>query len=79
MTEAELQAIERRRAEIRERVSRPGRVLGRHDMPDDMRVRPGEESLWDGFRRIVEAHGGIEEGELEIPPRLPPRDPPTFD
>ncbi|MFN0192095.1 MAG: FitA-like ribbon-helix-helix domain-containing protein, partial [Aestuariivirga sp.] len=34
------------------------------------------ETLWSIVREIVEPYGGF---ELEIPPRTPPREPPTFD
>ena len=67
------------RARILDGMRRGGRVLTRADCPAEP-LKPGEESMWDAIRRLRDRHDLDRNGvDLELPERLPPREPPTFE
>lgn len=65
---------EERRARIVERIRIGGRVITPEELPP---LAAGEKSLWEAFQQIRASYGTFD--DLEIPERVPLRDPPTFD
>ncbi|WP_181702208.1 hypothetical protein [Chthonobacter albigriseus] len=73
MTVVELEEIEKRRSEIRQRIRRGGRVLTSADLPvGDLGTDDQVIAEW---LADVQAKGGF---DLRLPDRLPTRDLPDF-